>query len=77
MLEVMEWQPFKEYGITIFKKKSTQEYLALEAKMNGFGGKYSEIVARSKSEAVVINLTEDYRLNNKLKPRKVDEEDIL
>ena len=77
MLKKMGWQPFEKYGITIFKKKSTQEYWALEAKVNGFGHKYSEIVARSESEAVVINLTENYRLNNKLKPRKIDEEDIL
>ena len=77
MLKKMGWQPFEKYGITIFKKKSTQEYWALEAKVNGFGHKYSEIVAKNENSTVVIIDIENYVRNKKLKPRKTDEEDIL
>ena len=77
MLENLGWQPFKKYEITIFKKKSTQNYMAFETKIDGSGSRYSEIIAKNENSTIVIMETQNYIRNKKLKPRKVDEEDIL
>jgi hypothetical protein len=77
MLLAVDWQPFQSYGITIFWKKSQQEYMALEKKRNGFGQTYHEIIAQDPLEAMLRCAVEDYIIENKLRPGKLDEEDIL
>lgn len=77
MLQEVDWQPFKAYGVTIFWKKSQQEYFALKKTVNGFGQSYYEVIAQDPVEPMIRCAVEDYVIENKLKPIKLDEEDIL
>jgi len=77
MLKEVEWQPFEQYNITIYRKNSDKNYYALKQNTSGSGKIYYEVVAQNALEPILRCDVEDYILNSKLMPRKIDEEDIL
>ena len=77
MLKKAEWQKFEQYNITIYRKKSDKNYYALKESVNGFGKIFYEVIAQNALEPMLRCDVEDYILNNKLMPIKLDEEDIL
>lgn len=77
MLEMVTYQPFSRYGIAIWKKRSTKQYTAYEKKVTSSGIGFSKEIAKSALFETVRTEVENYIINKRLVPSKIDEEDIL